>query len=206
MGELERYLHADPVQVPILVKAALAHYQFETIHPFLDGNGRLGRLLVTLLFCTEGVLSRPALFLSLYLKQNRDEYYRLLQRARSEGELEEWVRFFVNGVLLTAQQAHESAHSLRELVVTDRARIQSLGRAAGSALRAHELLQRQPIIGAPRLATRLNMSLPAVLNVLARLEDLDIVTEMTGRSRNRLFSYREYLRILDSGTEPLPRA
>lgn len=205
MGDLERYLHADPVDEPTLIKAALAHYQFETIHPFLDGNGRLGRLLVTLLLCSTGILSRPALFLSLYLKEHRDEYYRLLQRARTDGELEQWVRFFVEGVVATANQAHDSALALRELVIADRRAIAALGRAAGSALRVHDVMQRQPIIGATRLSQRLEMSLPAILNVLARLIELGIVDEVTGRSRNRLFSYRRYLAILDSGTEPLSR-
>lgn len=205
MGDLEKYLHEDSIKAPLLIKAALAHYQFETIHPFLDGNGRLGRLLVTLLFCSERMLSRPALYLSLYLKQYRDEYYRLLHRARSDGELEQWVRFFVEGVEITARQAHDSANVLRELFATDRRRIESLGRAAGNVLRVHDVLQRQPIVGATRLAKRLELSLPAVLNVLSRMTELGIVHEVTGRSRNRLFAYQHYLRILDSGTEPLPR-
>ena len=140
LGALEKFLHDDPVPTPTLVKAALAHVQFETIHPFLDGNGRLGRLLITLLLCAEGVLAEPLLYLSLYFKTNRREYYELLQRVREEGDWEEWLRFFLTGVWQTAEQAVQRSGTLLQLFEQDRGRIKTLGRPAGSALHLHQLL------------------------------------------------------------------
>ena len=135
MGALEKFLHNDPVKTPVLVKAALAHAQFETIHPFLDGNGRVGRLLITLLLCAEEqqVMSRPLLYLSLYLKRNRDEYYTRLQRVRTHGEWEEWLRFFLEGVNEVAASATDTTRRLLALVEADRQVIHGLGRASGSA-------------------------------------------------------------------------
>lgn len=203
MGALERWLRDEPERTPTLPKAALAHVQFETIHPFLDGNGRVGRLLVTLLLCAEGVLSEPLLYLSLYLKQHRAEYYDLLGRVRTDGDWEAWVRFFATGVQETAAGAVGTAQRLVRLFQQDRARIQELGRAAGSALRLHEALQERPLDSASRLAARTGLSVPAVNATLAALRELHVVREITGRRRNRLFSYDAYLRILDEGTEPL---
>jgi len=205
MGALEKFLHDDPHRTPLLIKAALAHVQLETIHPFLDGNGRLGRLLITLLFCSEKALAQPILYLSLYLKNNRDEYYELLQRVRTDGTWEEWIRFFLRGVLETSQQAYESAQAIMKLFNDDRVRIQQLGRVAGSALRLHEALQQTPLARIAKLADRLGLSHPTVTSALQHLEELGIVHELTGRARDRLFAYTAYLGILDQGTEPLPR-
>jgi Fic family protein len=145
MGALEKFLHNDPVPTTPLIKAALAHVQFETIHPFLDGNGRLGRLLITLLFCVEGVLTQPALYLSLYFKMHRQEYYDLLQKVREEGAWEEWLRFFLTGVWETAEEAVQTVKTLLKLFEADRVKIATLGRPAGSAYRVHQYLQEWPL-------------------------------------------------------------
>ena len=203
MGALERYLHDMPVATPVLIKAACAHVQFETIHPFLDGNGRVGRLLITFLLCAEGILAEPMLYLSLYLKRNRDEYYSLLQRVRTEGAWEEWVAFFLEGVVETASQAVAAARATRDLFERDRAAIGGLGRAAGTAGRLHHLLQQRPIVSPGHVAEALKVSPTTASAALSNLEALGIAKEATGRARNRLYTYAPYLAILDDGTEPL---
>lgn len=203
MGALELWLHDEPERTPTLIKAALGHVQFETIHPFLDGNGRVGRLLVTLLLCVEGVLRDPLLYLSLYLKQHRAEYYRLLDRVRTHGEWEEWLGFFVDGVTESAAGAVATVRRLVQRAQEDRDRIAGLGRLAGSALRVHHVLQERPLATSATLAQRAQLSAPFVNRVLVALEELEIVREITGRRRNRLFSYGAYLSILSEGTDPL---
>jgi Fic family protein len=205
MGGLEKFLHGDPVRMPVLIRAALAHVQFETIHPFLDGNGRLGRLLITLLLCEERALNEPALYLSLYFKTHRQAYYDHLQRVRTEGDWERWLRFFMTGVLETAEQATKAAHAILRLFERDRAKIETLGRPAGSTLRVHQLLQKRPITSAPAAAKKLRVTEPTARAALAHLQKLKIVREMTGKRRNRLFVYDKYVSILDEGTEPIRR-
>ena len=148
MSDLEKFLHDDPEPTPLLIKAALAHVQFETIHPFLDGNGRVGRLLITLLLCAEKVLQQPLLYLSLYFKQHRDAYYDHLQRVRTDGAWEEWLAFFLEGVIAVAGSATETARQIRQLVERDREAIHGLGRGAASALRVHELAGRRVVLTA----------------------------------------------------------
>lgn len=204
MGKLERWLHDEPARTPTLLKAALAHVQFETIHPFLDGNGRVGRLLVTLLFCVERVLQEPLLYLSLYLKQRRDQYYDLLTKVRAEGDWEAWVAFFADGVRESATGAVNTARRLNGLAHDDRDRIErEAGRVASTALRLHQALLERPLQAAQQLAQRTKLSIPAVNTGLGVLEGLEIVREVTGRKRNRLFSYAPYIQILSEGTEPL---
>ncbi|MGH3115131.1 MAG: Fic family protein [Gaiellaceae bacterium] len=201
MSDLERFLHDKPTPTPVLIKAALAHSQFEAIHPFLDGNGRLGRLLVTLLLCgQERVLSKPLLYLSLFLKRNRDAYYERLQRVRTDGEWEEWVRFFLEGVIEVAHSATETTRRLLALVERDRQSIQRLGRAASSAARLHDLVTREVVFRIPQAADRLDSNEVTVGNAARNLERLGIVEETTGRLRNKRFVYREYLRIIEEGT------
>lgn len=202
MGALEKFIHNDPVKTPILVKAALAHSQFETIHPFLDGNGRVGRLLITLLLCAEEqrVMSRPLLYLSLYLKRNRDEYYTHLQRIRTHGEWEEWLRFFLEGVNEVAGSATETTRRLLAIVEEDRQAIHSLGRASGSALRLHDLAIREVVFRIPQAAKELLLSEVTISNTAAHLQQLGIIREITGRSRNKLFVYSKYLSVLEEGT------
>lgn len=203
MSQLEKFLHGRPRSTPILIKAALSHAQFETIHPFLDGNGRLGRLLVTLLLSSEGVLSKPLLYLSLYLKRNRDEYYERLQRVRTRGEWEEWVEFFLQGVVEVANSAAETTRRLLALVESDRQRIlEELGRAASSAGRLHELAVREVVFQIPEAARTLGSNEVTVGSAVRNLERLGIVAETTGKARNKRYVYSDYLNVLAEGTEP----
>ena len=198
MSDLEKFLHDDPEPTPVLVKAALAHVQFETIHPFLDGNGRVGRLLITLLLCSEKVLQQPLLYLSLYFKQNRDAYYDHLQRVRTDGAWEDWLEFFLDGVIAVAGSATETARSIRHLMDTDRDRVHHFGRGAASALRVHELASRRIVLTAGGAARTLGLSVPTVNAALARLEEERILREVTGRRRGRVFVYDAYLALLQS--------
>jgi Fic family protein len=205
LDAFEKFLHDIPGRTPLLVKAALAHVQFETIHPFLDGNGRLGRLLITLLLCSEGALSEPVLYLSLWFKAHREAYYDHLQRVRTDGAWEEWLRFFLEGVLRTSEQAIVTARRLLRLFEQDGDRIRTLGRPALSALPVHQAMQRTPILSVKRAATQSALSIPAATSALLRLAELGIVREITGRKRDRLFAYEAYLQLLSEGTEPIPR-
>ncbi len=202
MGALERFLHDDPEATPLLTKAALAHVQFETIHPFLDGNGRVGRLLITLLLCSQGVMRRPLLYLSLYFKQHRDTYYELLERVRTEGAWELWLRFFLEGVTEVAESTTEVVQRLVAIVDRDRQAIHGLGRGAATAHRVHELAARLVILGPPAAAGRLGLSEPAVYGAFRRLEEAGILREVTGRRRGRLYAYDGYLAVLAEGTSP----
>jgi Fic family protein len=203
MGQLERFLHDEGSSLPLLVKAALAHVQFETIHPFLDGNGRVGRLLITLLLCQAGILTEPLLYLSLYFKQNRGTYYSLLDQVRISGDWEAWIDFFLEGVRTTAKGAVATAQRLVGLFSADEVSLQKSGRAAGSALRVHTALRERPLLSIPDTCKRTGLSFPAVTNGMALLQKLGTVRELTGKQRNRLFVYDRYLQILSEGTEPL---
>ncbi len=205
MAALERFLHDDPDSTPAVIKAALAHVQFETIHPFLDGNGRLGRLLVPLILHVDGVLERPLLYLSLYFKQRREEYYARLERVRSEGDWEGWLMFFAAGVVEVAGNAVATAKRLADLIQRDRERVRGVGRGAPTALQVHEALQREPVTTIPRLVARTRLSVPGATAALERLVALDLVREVTGRRRNRVYSYDSYVSLLSEGTEPLKR-
>jgi len=202
----ERFMHEEGSRLPALIKAGLLHVQFETIHPFLDGNGRIGRLLVTLYLCVNGVLRTPLLYLSLYLKTHRTDYYRLLQEVREHGAWEAWLEFFLTGVADTANQAFDAATRIVALFKEDRERITARSERAGSALRVHELLQQNPYVTANQLVDRTGLTAPTVNAALADLERLEIVEEVTGRRRGRVFSYRRYVAILSEGTDPLPVA
>ncbi len=206
LGDLERFMHEENSRLPALIKAGLLHVQFETIHPFLDGNGRIGRLLVTLYLCVHGVLRQPLLYLSLFLKTHRADYYRLLQEVREHGAWEAWLEFFLDGVAETANQAFQAATRIVELFRQDRERITVESDRAGSALRLHDLLQQNPFQTANRLVEQTGLTAPTVNAALADLVRLGIVEEVTGRRRSRVFGYRGYLDILGEGTEPLPDA
>jgi Fic family protein len=201
MGALEKFLHREDEDLPILVKAALVHVQFETIHPFLDGNGRLGRLLITFLLCAAGAIREPILYLSLYFKTNRARYYELLDRVRTHGDWETWIKFFLTGVKETAAQAADTSREILALIEADRRRIEALGRPASSVLRVHQYLQRTPIITIPATAEHLSLSAPTVAKSLQHLVKLGLVRETTGKQRHRLFTYHRYLDILNRGTE-----
>ena len=204
MGAWEQFLHSQESGLPILVRAGIAHVQFETIHPFLDGNGRVGRLLITFMLHHAGVLREPLLYLSLYMKQHRQQYYALLDGVRKDGDWEAWIRFFLDGVASTAEGAVATAQRLMALFQDDRDQVQQMGRASGSALRVHEALKERPITSITRVCQRTGLSFPAVSTAMARLIDLDLVFEITkGRRRDRLFAYKQYIAILSEGAEPL---
>ena len=197
MGDLERFLHARNDGLPTLIRIGLAHAQFETIHPFLDGNGRVGRLLITLLLIHAGVLQEPLLYLSLYFKQHRSTYYELLARVRETGDWEAWLEFFLEGVQVTAAGAVNTTRRLLELFANDRNAIEKLGRRAGSALRVYAALRERPILSITEASERANLSFSAASSAM----DQGIVGEVTGRRRGRLFAYRRYVAILNEGTE-----
>ncbi|QCI67312.1 Fic family protein [Phreatobacter stygius] len=199
----ERFMHEDASRLPALLKAGLLHVQFETIHPFLDGNGRIGRLLVTLYLCVHDVLREPLLYLSLYLKTHRAQYYRLLQEVRERGAWEAWLEFFLDGVAQTANQAFDAATRIVALFKQDRERIVAAAERANSALRVHDLLQQNPFATANRLASQTGLTAPTINAALADLKRLGIIEEVTGRRRGRVFGYRAYLDILNDGTAPL---
>jgi len=203
MGELELFMHSESPDLPLLIKAAFIHVQFETIHPFLDGNGRLGRLLITFLLCSGGALSEPILYLSLYFKQHRQTYYDLLTSVRMTGNWEAWIEFFLTGVKETADQAVQSARRLLALIEGDRRKIEALGRSAASALRVHHYSRTHPILSIAFAAEGAGMTFPTAAGAIESLEQLGILQEITGKQRDRVFAYRSYLDILSEGTEPL---
>ena len=202
MAALERFLHAQDDGLSVLLRAGLAHVQFETIHPFLDGNGRVGRLLITLLLCQAGLLRQPLLYLSLYFKQHRSVYYDLLNHVRRTGDWEAWIAFFLEGVKLTAEGAVSTAQRLSRMFQEDRNRIQAAGgRGAGSMLRVHDALKSRPILSLPAARGHTRLSFRTVASAMERLVTLGIARETTGKRRGRLFVYDRYLSILREGTE-----
>ena len=203
MGELERFLHTKEDGTPVLLRAGLAHVQFETIHPFLDGNGRVGRLLITLLLCHAGVLREPLLYLSLYFKQHRSAYYDLLDEVRRTGDWEAWLAFFLKGVRETAEGAVATSTRLTDLFKTNTARIEELGRRAGSALRVHQALTSHPVRSLSQVCDHSGLTPPTASSAMKSLVELGIAREITGRRRGRLFAYAGYLSILNEGTEPV---
>lgn len=205
MNQLELFLLDVPEPTPPLLKAALAHVQFETIHPFLDGNGRLGRLLITLLLCEQGALREPMLYLSLYFKTHRQRYYELLNSVRLTGDWESWLDFFAEAVTFTSNQAVQTAQQLHDLSKQDRTRIGDLSRAARSALRVHRALMERPVATSNSLVAKTGLTPASVNNALGHLVRLGIVRELTEKKRNRLFSYSDYIAILSRGTEPPDR-
>jgi Fic family protein len=201
LAALERFLNDEPEPVPPLIKAALAHVQFETIHPFLDGNGRIGRLLIVLQLVADRVLSEPMLYPSLYFKTHRALYYELLNEVRLRGDWESWLDFFAEGVQATAAQAVATANALLALVNADRGRIAGLGRAAASALEVHQALQGQPIASSAALVKATGLTPATVNKSLVHLERIGIVAELTHRQRGRVFSYRKYVEELAAELE-----
>jgi len=201
MTALERFLHAENDGLPVLLRAGIAHVQFETIHPFLDGNGRVGRLLITLLLCHAGVLKQPLLYLSLHLKQHRNTYYELLDQVRRTGDWEAWLAFFLEGVRTTAESAVDAAQRLSAMFQNDRMRAQAAsGRRAGSVLRVHDALKSQPILSLPAAGREAALSFPTASAAMKVLAASGIVREITGKRRNRLFVYEQYVSILNEET------
>ena len=203
LDPFEKFLHDESESVPLLVKLALIHEQFETIHPFLDGNGRLGRLLITLLLCEKKALREPLLYLSLYFKTHRAYYYERLQKVRTHGAWEDWLAFFLEGIETTAGEVSTAVKRSLALFATDRKKIAGLGRASSSALRVQEYMQKRPIANIGSMSRTLGLSVPTVTAALQHLVDTGVVKEITGGRRNRVFSYSKYLAIVEAGTEPI---
>lgn len=203
LSDFERFLHDETLPYPTLVRAALAHVQFETIHPFLDGNGRIGRLLIAFILHHEGVLQRPLLYLSLYFKQHRREYYRLLDVVRFEGDWEAWLDFFLEGVIQTARNAVTTAQRLVMLFKEDTQKIQMSKLGVNSALRVFNALCARPVLSLPELVRRTGLTFPTAAKGVDVLIRLNIVRELTGRKRNRIFAYDSYVALLNEGTEPV---
>ncbi len=201
IGELELFLHDHHEMTPVLLKAALAHVQFETIHPFLDGNGRLGRLLITLLLCESKVLREPMLYLSLFFKTYRQRYYELLSNVRLTGDWEAWLAFFAEAVIVTATQAVETSQQFLDLLHADRMSISSIGRAATTTLTVHHSLLEHPIATSGSIVKKTGLAPATVNKALGHMERLGIVRELTTQKRNRLFSYSGYIDIANKGTE-----
>ncbi|MDB5972592.1 MAG: cell filamentation protein Fic [Hydrocarboniphaga sp.] len=202
LGALESFLHDG--STPPLIRAALAHVQFETIHPFLDGNGRLGRLLIALMLVEAKVLQYPLLYLSLHFKSNRSEYYERLSRVRTHGDWEGWLAYFLRGVIHTAGETIDTTRQILALFDRDRARIATVGRLSGTALRLHEHLRARPVTTVALAAASTKVNRTSIVTALAKLTELGIVRELTGNRRNRLFAYDTYLALLSRDTEPLP--
>ena len=207
MASLEAFLHGEPEAFPILLRAGLAHAQFEAIHPFLDGNGRVGRLLVTMMLTSETadglrpVLGHPLLYLSLYLKKNRTEYYNRLLAVTEQGDWEGWMSFFLKGVISVARSTIDTTRRILALLDDDRRRIASLGRKGGSALQVLEMFSREVVLRIPEVVATTEMTEPTASKAVRTLEAEGIVHEVTGQKRNRVFAYREFLEILNEETE-----
>lgn len=199
LGRLETFLHSEH-GLPPLIESGLAHAQFETIHPFLDGNGRVGRLLVTFLLVHRGILYRPLLYLSYYLKRHRATYYDRLMAVRVDGDWEGWLRFFLAGVAETAQEATETAGRIVAMRDTDRATVQRLG---ANGLRTLDLLYQRPLVNVRRVVEAVDVSVPTANKLLRDLEGMGIVNELTGYRRNRVFRYTRYLGLFREGDEPV---
>lgn len=196
LTDMERFIHDGVTDLPPMVKVAIIHAQFETIHPFLDGNGRIGRLLIATLFEHWGLLSEPLMYLSGYLKQHQAEYYRRLSNIRTEGDWESWVAFFLEGVCVAAADAEHSIIEVASLVAADRKRLLQSPKAGPASYRLFEMLPMMPRFTIERVRQQLNTSFPTATAAVKALEDLGIVTEMTGQKKNRSYSYQAYVELL----------
>jgi Fic family protein len=198
LSDLERFLHSDS-KLPLLIRIGLAHAQFETIHPFLDGNGRIGRLLITFLLCEKGVLNKPVLYLSWFFKRHRDEYYNKLQTIRDRGDWEGWIEFFLRGVAQVSHQATDTARKLLKLRETHREKItQSLGRATGNGHRTLEYLFKHPIVQVADIQKLNSTTRTAAHSLVEKLVELEIVREVTNQKRNRRYRYDQYLSLFQN--------
>lgn len=203
LSDLEKFIHENS-QLPALIKIALIHVQFETIHPFLDGNGRLGRLLITLLLIHENLQQQPLLYLSLYLKNNRDTYYSLLQKVRMDGVWEEWILFFLKAVTETATQAAHAIVKGQELISKDTEEIKKLGiHKSSTSLLLHKYMQKHLISTIKKASSDLKITQMTITKAFIVLSEMNIIKEITGKSRGRIFVYKKYFSLIDEGTKPL---
>ena len=196
LADMERFIHDGGTELPPMVRVALIHAQFETIHPFLDGNGRIGRLLIAALFEHWDLLAEPLMYLSAYLKQHQAEYYRRLSAIRTEGDWEGWVSFFLEGVAVAAEQAERNIIEVASLVAADRKRLLQSPKAGPASYRLFEMLPMMPRLTIERVRQRLDTSFPTATAAVKALEDLGIVAEMTGQKKNRSYSYQAYVDLL----------
>ncbi|UCD15111.1 MAG: Fic family protein [Candidatus Omnitrophota bacterium] len=195
MGELEKYMHSD-LTYPLLIECALIHYQFESIHPFLDGNGRIGRLLITFFLCYKGILKKPLLYLSHYFKQNRLEYYDCLMVIRDNGDFESWIKFFLKGIIYIADEAAQTSHKIINLQNEDKAKIDKIYKKSSKIILLHERLFDRPIVSVKDIVKIMNVTFPTADDICKKLINLNILKEITGKERNRMFAYKNYIDIL----------
>jgi len=196
LGDLETFLHAETPEIPALIKVGLAHAQFETIHPFLDGNGRVGRLLITFLLCEADILRLPVLYLSHHFRRHQQTYYSRLQAVRDDGDWEAWLSFFLDGIAVVANEATEVSRRIVDLREAHRDEIiRSFGRAAGGALRALEHLFRNPIVQVKDIQAVLDVTHTSANSLVANLQQAEILREITGQRRNRRFAYEPYIQL-----------
>lgn len=196
LADMERFIHDDGTALPPMVRVALIHAQFETIHPFLDGNGRIGRMLIAALFEHWGLLVEPLIYLSGYLKQHQAEYYRRLSAIRTEGDWKTWVTFFLEGVAVAAGDAERNIIEVASLVAADRKRLLQSPKAGPASYRLFEMLPMMPRFTIERVRRQLDTSFPTATAAVKVLEDLGIVAEMTGQKKNRSYSYQAYVELL----------
>ena len=200
-GDFEKFIHDENSPLPVLIKTAIAHVQFETIHPFLDGNGRLGRLLITFMLCLSGLLREPLLYLSLYFKTHKQQYYDLLQSVRETGDWEAWIQFFLEGIHTTAKQVFNASQEIVSLFKKDEEQIMRLKKDTAGVLKTYNHLKKQPLSNAKNIVRSSQSTLPTVLRSLRALEEAGLVKELTGRRKNKVFVYKNYLNILNQETE-----
>ena len=197
LSDLEHFLHAED-EIPTLIKIGLAHAQFETIHPFLDGNGRIGRLLITFLLCEQGLLKKPVLYLSYYFKYHRQAYYDHLQAIRQQGDWEGWLVFFLDGLAQASVQAAETARKITELQEMQRLKImENFGRVVGNGLKVFDYLFQHPLVSVEQVKTVTNTSFPAANELIKKFVESEILSEITGNKRHRRYQYSAYLRLFD---------
>ena len=195
MSDLEKFLHNDEVHVPHLIKIALAHYQFETIHPFLDGNGRIGRLLITLYLVSSGLLNKPSLYLSDFIEQNKNTYYEALTIVRTQNSLAHWIKFFLTAVIETARNGVQTFHNVLQLTIDMNAKMVKFGKKSHNAKMLIDLLYQKPIISVSDIIKPLGISKPTANSLIKDFVDAGILSEETGLQRNKMFSFRQYLEI-----------
>lgn len=198
MEDLEKFVHNDHIYFPDLLKIAIIHYQFETIHPFLDGNGRLGRLLITLYLVDKGILKRPVLYLSDYLEKNRNSYYNNLTNVRTQNRLNDWIKFFLKGIIDTAENGVKTFEKILVLQKKNENKIQTLGVRSANALKVINELYKRPITDAKSIAEIANISLVSAYNLISELQRIEILEETTGQKRKRIYIFREYMDIFNS--------
>jgi len=203
LDRFEKYLHLEERTYSSLIDAGLIHVQFATIHPFLDGNGRIGRLLITFFLILMGDLKQPWLYLSLFFKNNREEYYQRLSAVRQTGDWEGWLGFFLQGVAETADQVVTTSQKISELFAADKERITSLKRAGISAGQVHDVLRRKAMISSIDAASAIGVTVPTARAALNNLKSLNIVCDVSGKGKERVYIYSELIALLEQGAEPI---